>query len=159
MNIFDAFPVLAVVAVLTATNVIADCDVKSGTGLALTGHAYSSFPVRDFEQCYERCKADEPKCHSLNYHGDHMRCDLNNSTRTLHPEFVVEKPLSVYFESRYRVSVGSQRFVAGRTCEDILSREHSAVDGFYWLNSNGNEDPYVTFCNMTNGGGGGHLPS
>lgn len=51
------------------------------------------------------------------------------------------------------VSFGSQRSVAGRTCKEILSEEESAVDGFYWLNSNGTEDPYVTFCNMTNGGG------
>lgn len=51
------------------------------------------------------------------------------------------------------VSLGSQRSVTGRTCEEILSKEDSAANGFYWLNSNGTEDPYVTFCNMKNGGG------
>ena len=51
------------------------------------------------------------------------------------------------------VSLGSQGSVAAGTCEEILSKEDSAVDGFYWLNSNGTEDPYVTFCNMKNGGG------
>jgi len=52
------------------------------------------------------------------------------------------------------VTLGSQRSVAGTTCEEILSKEDSAADGFYWLNSNGTEaDPYVTFCNMEKGGG------
>lgn len=60
----------------------------------------------------------------------------------------------VFFERfSLAVSLGSQRSVAGRTCEEILSKEVSSVDGFYWLNSNGTEDPYFTFCNMRNGGG------
>lgn len=51
------------------------------------------------------------------------------------------------------VSLGSQRSVPGTSCEEIFIKEDSAVDGFYWLNSNGTEDPYVTFCNMKKGGG------
>ena len=51
------------------------------------------------------------------------------------------------------MTLGSQRSVAGTTCEEILSKEDSAADGFYWLNSNGTEDPYVTFCNMEKEGG------
>ena len=61
--------------------------------------------------------------------------------------------LSCWFVFILSVSLGSQRSVAGRTCEEVLSKEDSAADGFYWLNSNGTEDPYVTFCNMKNGGG------
>lgn len=62
-----------------------------------------------------------------------------------------ESDFSFFFS--FAVSLGSQRSVAGRTCEEISIKEDSAVDGFYWLNSNGSEDPYVTFCNMKNGGG------
>lgn len=51
------------------------------------------------------------------------------------------------------VSTGSQRSVAASSCKDIYSRGDSTGDGFYWLNSNGTEAPYVTFCNMTSGGG------
>ena len=51
------------------------------------------------------------------------------------------------------VSFGSQRSVAGKTCKAIFSEEESAANGFYWLNSNETEDPYVTFCNTSNGGG------
>lgn len=51
------------------------------------------------------------------------------------------------------VSLGSQRSVPGRTCEEIFIKEDSAADGLYWLNSNGTEDPYVTFCNMKKEGG------
>lgn len=105
MVVFDDFPVFisSAVLALTITAIVnADCDIKSATGLFLTGHEYLSFPEEDFQQCYEKCKADEPKCRSLNYHTDQQRCDLNNATKTLHPEDVMENPFSLYFESRHR---------------------------------------------------------
>ena len=96
------FSVAAIVAIITGSQVLADCDVKSGTGLALIGHAYLSLPVQDAHQCYEKCKSDEPKCRSLNYYGDSKFCELNNVTRTSHPGDLKENPVSVYFDSRYR---------------------------------------------------------
>lgn len=156
MEISKAFLVLVIFRIAStitiATKVDAGCKVKTGLGQALTGHSFSSFTVKDFQDCYQECKANEPKCRSMNYNGDHKRCELNNATETSHPQDLKEVPMSVYFESRHRVSAGSQRRVAGKTCQEILSREESASDGFYWLNSNDTEDPYVSFCNMTNGG-------
>ena len=98
----DMFSVAAIVAIITGSQVLAECDIKSGTGLALIGHAYLSLPVQDAHQCYEKCKSDEPKCRSLNYYGDSKFCDLNNVTRTSYPGDLKENPVSVYFESRYR---------------------------------------------------------
>jgi len=86
----------------TLAEASADCNVTSETGIYLNGHVYASFPVQDVQQCYEKCKADEPKCRSLNYHGDQTRCELNNATRSLNPDDIMENPLSIYFESRYR---------------------------------------------------------
>ncbi|CAH3143394.1 unnamed protein product [Porites evermanni] len=146
------FSVAAIVAIITGSQVLAQCDVKSGAGLALIGHAYLSLPAQDAHQCYEKCKSDEPKCRSLNYYGDSKFCELNNVTRTSHPGDLKENPVSVYFESRYRVTTGSQRSVAASSCQDILQRGDSTGNGFYWLDSNSTEDPYVTFCNMTSGG-------
>lgn len=102
MSAFDALSVVAILAVMIAAQVLADCNVKSGTGLVLTGHAYLSVPVKDFQQCYEKCKANEPQCRSSNYYSDSKHCDLNNVTRTSHPGDVTENPVSVYFESHYR---------------------------------------------------------
>ncbi|XP_022782744.1 uncharacterized protein LOC111323617 isoform X3 [Stylophora pistillata] len=156
MKISKAFIIVAIFrigfTITIAAIVHADCEVKSGLGLALTGHNFSSFTVKDFQDCYQECKANEPKCRSMNYNGDHKLCELNNATETSHPQDLKEVLMSIYFESRHRVSAGSQRHVAGKTCQEILSREESANDGFYWLNSNETEDPYVSFCNMTNGG-------
>ena len=106
MGFPGVFQVLHNVVVLsitfTSAEARADCKVTSETGVYLTGHVYGSFPEKDFQQCYEKCKADEPKCRSLNYHGDQKRCELNNGTRTLHPDDIMENPFSLYFESRYR---------------------------------------------------------
>ena len=94
--------VVVLATTFTSAEARADCKVASETGVYLTGHVYSSFHVKDVQQCYEKCKADEPKCRSLNYHGDLKRCELNNATRTVHQEKILENPLSMYFESRYR---------------------------------------------------------
>ena len=106
MGISRVFQVLCcgivVLAISFTADVSADCNVTSGPGVYLTGHVYASFPVQDFQQCYEKCKADEPKCRSLNYHGDKIRCELNNATKTLYPDDMQENPFSLYFESRYR---------------------------------------------------------
>lgn len=97
------YSVVVVLAItFTSAEASDDCNVTSGTGVQLTGHVYSSFPVKDFQQCYEKCKADEPKCRSLNYHGDKKRCELNNATKTVHQNQILESPFSLYFESRYR---------------------------------------------------------
>lgn len=61
----EMFSVSAIVAIITGSQMPAECDIKSGTGLALIGHAYMSLPVQDAHQCYEKCKSDEPKCRSL----------------------------------------------------------------------------------------------
>ena len=102
----DAFPVLAIVrlavTIMIAPKAGADCNIKSDIGLALAGHAFSSFAVKDFHECYKECKAKEPKCRSMNYHGDFKRCDLNNASKTTHPADVKEHPFSLYFESHYR---------------------------------------------------------
>lgn len=96
------YSVVVVLAITSTSAASADCNVTSETGVYLTGHMYSSFSVKDVQQCYEKCKADEPKCRSLNYHGDEKRCELNNATRTVHQDQILENPLSLYFESRYR---------------------------------------------------------
>ena len=104
MSALNMCSVVATVAMMMMilSQVHAECDVQSGTGLALTGHAYFTFPVQDFQECYEKCKADEPECRSLNYYGDSKHCDLNNVTSTSHPGDVKKNPVSVYFESHYR---------------------------------------------------------
>ena len=104
LGVFQVLEMVVVVLAITFTSAeaSADCNVASGTGVYLTGHVYSSFPVKDFQQCYEKCKGDEPKCRSLNYHGDQKRCELNNATRTMHEDHILENPISSYFESRYR---------------------------------------------------------
>ena len=64
----------------------------------------------------------------------------------------ISSHISIPFCQYLTVSTGSQRYVAGRSCKDIYSRGDSTGDGFYWLNSNGTEAPYVTFCDMTSAG-------
>lgn len=102
MNAFTALSVIVTLVTLLSTRVLAGCNVQSGVGLALTGHAYLTFPVQNHTECYRRCKADEPKCRSLNYHADTKQCELNNTTKTLHPKDVKEVALCTYFESIYR---------------------------------------------------------
>ena len=99
------FPFILVTASLVIrflAQVSADCKVKSGTGLALNGYAYFTFSANDFIQCFDRCKAGEPICQSLNYNSDTKSCDLNNGTRTVHASDMIENPMAIYFESHNR---------------------------------------------------------
>ena len=61
MGVSGVFQVLCSVTVALAINftakVSADCNLTSETGVYLTGHAYASFSVQDFQECYEKCKA------------------------------------------------------------------------------------------------------
>ena len=93
--------IVTIVAIFSA-QVIADCKNESGTGLTLTRHVYSTFPVRDFMQCYDKCKANEPECRSLNYRSDTKQCDLNNATKTSHPGDMRRNPMVTYFASNNR---------------------------------------------------------
>lgn len=102
MNAFTACLVIVTLVTIFSAQVIADCNNISKTGFALTGHAYLTFLVQDFMQCYDKCKADEPECRSLNYHGDTKQCDLNNATKTSHPGDMRRSPMVTYFESYNR---------------------------------------------------------
>lgn len=68
---------------------------------------------------------------------------------------VIEEQLDLIipFLSWFLVSRGSQATVAASSCKAIHFKENSAKDGLYWLNSNGTEPPFLTFCKMKNGGG------
>ncbi|XP_044185045.1 uncharacterized protein LOC114946907 [Acropora millepora] len=109
-------------------------------------------PEHILSQCFDRCKEGEPVCQNLNYYSDTKSCDLNNGTRTAHASDMIKNPMAIYFESHNRVSRGSQATVAASSCQEIYFKENSAKDGFYWLNSNGTEPLFLTFCKMKNGG-------
>lgn len=63
MKILNAFLILAIFriafTITIAAKVDADCKVKTGLGQALTGHSFSSFTVKDFQDCYQECKAND----------------------------------------------------------------------------------------------------
>ena len=79
------------------------------SGIALTGHAISSFPVSDIHQCYLRCKA-ELVCQSLTYFILTNTCQLNNRTIAVRPESSKHDVNAVYFENPIRGKSTENRY-------------------------------------------------
>ena len=49
--------------------------------------------------------------------------------------------------------VGSVPFRSGKSCQDIIQRGDSTGNGEYWVNPQGNGNPFKTFCDMSTAGG------
>ena len=81
-----------------------DCvTVSSIEDYFLIGHAFTRISGKSLMTCIVSCDQD-PNCYSLNYKFPTKTCELNNVSRSLHPEEFVLSPDAVYFDHPSRPS-------------------------------------------------------
>lgn len=112
-----------------------NCPTRfSEPGRILTGHVIYTLQRKTFESCTFSCEL-EWLCHSVNYFLLHKTCELNNATRDVFPEDIVEQSGVVHVSVviHFHDPCTSMRCENGGKCISNPTLKCQCLDGFSGL--------------------------